>query len=551
VSFRSVPDTLKEFYGLDYLYNVLPLDVVGDTFGAVFGKRRVLKALRQLYRNGKPEDWRRLLPAGAASDVVFAFQRLVRERVTVSQSRQGEPITLAPLSRDLIAEGQGDKPVQNAFRAIGNFGAKLFTPEARRLLAERVSRWEQQPLARLAVAIVDYADGWSAGPTGKADAARTAPPVPPSDDPHLRTAQEDVERLLAAWDRAPFGPEQQLDQLRTLLCFHITLHLFATAGQRLEHRADDEGFRPFFLCDAAQTVGSSIARPAYHSLVLWMGRLREGNHEICWRSARSLRTDMKGLWRQTFEQLAEHRGAGWDAAVVDTARGLLRRLTESGRRKATSKQATDFERALSDELTPLFEQAAGTGGQAELFAAIRSEQAPLFEPRLPTDAQLESALARAMLTLYGGRSRTLDKVFDCIRAVGDGAGFIGPKGTHQRKRFLLRADLLEVLAVVHLERSARGEVASDEPSSVDALLTAWFERYGIVVDASRPEVVAAVDGGRLDARLMATIPDASLSAENHHELEDRLIELRLARRYSDASVCLDESALQRGAEVSP
>lgn len=526
MSFRSVPDTLKDFYGLDYLYNVLPLDVVGDTFGAVFGRRRLLKALRQLYQSDTADDWRRLVPAGAASDVAFALQRLVRERVTVSQSRQGEPITLAPLSRDLIAEPQRDKPVANAYRAIGNFGAKLFTPEARRLLAERVSRWEEQPLARLAVAIVDYADRWSAGPTGKSDAASTAAPVPPSDDPHLRTAQEDIERLLAAWSKAPFGPEQQLDQLRTLLCFHITLHLFATAGQRLEHRPNDEGFRPFFICDAAQAVGSSIARPAYHSLVLWMGRLREGNHEICWRSARSLRADMQGLWRQAFEELGRHRGPGWDAAVGDTALVLLNRLTAGGR-KPTKKQITDFPDALHGEVTPLYQ--AGD----------------------PTDEQLESALARAMLMLYGGRSRTLDKVFDCIRAVGDGAGFIGPKGTHQRKRFLLRADLLEVLAVVHLERSARGEVKSDEPSSVDALLTAWFHRYGIVVDAARPEVVTAVDGGRLDQRLMATIPDASLSAENHHELEDRLIELRLARRYSDASVCLDESVLLRGAEVSP
>ncbi len=31
--YATVPETLKSFYDAEYLYNVLPLDVVGDTLG--------------------------------------------------------------------------------------------------------------------------------------------------------------------------------------------------------------------------------------------------------------------------------------------------------------------------------------------------------------------------------------------------------------------------------------------------------------------------------------------------------------------------------------
>ena len=49
---------------------------------------------------------------------------------------------------------------------------------------------------------------------------------------------------------------------------------------------------------------------------------------------------------------------------------------------------------------------------------------------------------------------------------------------------------------------------SDDPLSAGAMLRTWFERYGIVIDASRPEVIEAVDKGQLDPRLVPFPPDA-------------------------------------------
>ncbi len=148
-----------------------------------------------------------------------------------------------------------------------------------------------------------------------------------------------------------------------------------------------------------------------------------------------------------------------------------------------------------------------------------------------------------MLAVFGSRSRVLHKVFECVRSVGDGAGFIGPKGTHQKKRFMLRADLLETLSVLHCSHVRKRLIEGDDPLSVGTMLETWFGRYGIVVDAARPEVVEAIERGRLDTRLVSHLPDAALSSDNVRELEDRLVELRLARRFSDASVTLDERAL--------
>lgn len=527
-TFMTVPETLKKFYSAEYLYNMLPLDVVGDTLGVLYGRRRNLKPLRQLYRESDAV-WRGMFPGSVDSSLASGVRDLLYQRVAVSRTRSREPITLAPLSLDCVGDGQGDKTVANAYRAIGGVGSRFFTEPARQKLNEHLERWSRQPLARLTEAVLRHADNYAGAKVTKTEEPQRVAMVDPLiGGVRFTIAREDMERLIYSWDDAPFGPEQQLDQLRTLICFHVTLYIFHTAAQPLFHREESVATRLAFVCDAAQVVGSPMARAAYQGLAFWMGRLREANLEICYRSAASLRAADTRAWDRIFAEIQEASPEQRDDMAARRAKFVADWVFPEDRRKRSRNNA-ELSELLTAELLKLYARTTGP----------------------PSGEDQQRALAEAMLAVFAGKSRILHKVFDCVRSVGDGAGLIGPKGSHQKKRFLLRADLLETLSVVHCARAAAGEVVSDDPLSTGAMLRAWFDRYGIVVDAARPEVVEAVDKGQLDSRLVPHLPDAALSADNVRELEDRLVELRLARRFSDASVSLDEGALVPGTQAMP
>ena len=518
--YTTVPDALRQFYGAEYLYSVLPLDVVGDTLGVLYGKRRSLKSLRNLFH--EPDGvWRQMFRGNVEPAVAGGVRDLIYQRVAVSRTRRKEPITLAPLSLDCIGEGQGDKAVANAYRAIGGLASRFFTEAAAQKLMEHTGRWSQQPLARLTEAVVRHADTYAGG-----KAARTTesskPPIREAitDDPRFLIARDDVEHLVNAWDDAPFGPEQQLDQLRTIVGFHLAVYIFGTAAQPLLHRQERTATRLALVCDAAQAVGSPMARVAAQSLAFWMGRLREANLEICYRSAASLRSSDSQHWDRIFQEIETAPPDKRDDFIAKRSESVAGWVFPEDRRKR-SRHNTELADLLADEIRKLY---------------ARPDDRP------DADHQ-QRALAHAMVDVFATRSRVIHRVFESVRSFGDGAGLIGPKGTHRKKRFLLRADLLETLAFVHCARAVAGKIASDDPLSAGEMLRTWFDRYGIVVDAARPEVVDAVDKGQFDARLVPYLPDAALSADNVRELEDRLVELRLARRFSDASVSLDERAL--------
>jgi hypothetical protein len=342
----------------------------------------------------------------------------------------------------------------------------------------------------------------------------------------MAAAREDVERLVHAWDEAPFGPEQQLDQLRVLLCFHLAIYVFRTAAQALMYRDEAKPTQLALVCDAAQVVGSPMARVASQSLTFWMGRLREANLDVCYRSAVSLRSSDSGSWDRLFAEIEAASSEERDDFIAKRSESVANWVFPEDRRRRSRHNAE-----LSDTFA----------------AEIRQLYAKPEQTRGVEDQQ--RALADAMLAVFASRSRVLYKMFESVRSFGDGGGLIGPKGSYRKKRFLLRADLLETLAVVHCARAGVGAVISDDPLSAGEMLRAWFERYGLVVDAARPEVVDAVDKGQLDPRIVSYLPDAALSADNVREFEDRLVELRLARRFSDASVTLDERALATGARI--
>jgi hypothetical protein len=504
----TVPDELKRHFGAEYLYNVLPGDVVGDTLGVLFGGRRDLEKFRASFRREAAPDWKALVEGGTSESVVDQLRELVLARLTLSRTRAREPITLLPLAIGLVGDPRR-KSVANAYRAVGSVAAQFFTPESARNLRDAVLRWEAQPLARLGLAVVSH---FSGDRTTALDP--TAPPVEPRDQAN-DVAREDVAALLHAWKIGGFGPQQQFEQLRALLCFHLVLYLVHRAATPLAHRGEVHRLPVFFLCDASQSVGSTFSRLAVSSFAFWRRRLEATTRELCYRSAASVRRSLGSSWDSAFAQLGTASASDRSREAENYAVLIAGRAIRETRR--ADRQLKELRDLLSEQLEGL----AGVPKAAE---------------------RAEAQLAEALFATYSSGSRVLKKVFDFLSSVGDGAGFVGPKGGNRKKRFLLRADLLDVLAVVHASRVDRGLVRDEDPLAVPSLLSEWFQRYRVVVDASSRTVMDAWGTGWIDEGL--SLPDSAVSADNLRELEDRLIELRLARRYSDASVTLDRGLLQ-------
>jgi hypothetical protein len=111
--------------------------------------------------------------------------------------------------------------------------------------------------------------------------------------------------------------------------------------------------------------------------------------------------------------------------------------------------------------------------------------------------------------------------------------------SHARKRYLLSDGALELFARLHAARPAE-TIRSDheEPQSVEALLDDLAQRYGIVITAERERARRAIDAlseGDALRVLRKRLPADAAMRENRAEFERRLDELRLLRRYSDAS----------------
>lgn len=73
---------------------------------------------------------------------------------------------------------------------------------------------------------------------------------------------------------------------------------------------------------------------------------------------------------------------------------------------------------------------------------------------------------------------------------------------------------------------------------MEALIDDVFARYGIIISADRERVrtaIADLEGGQALRALRKRFPSEGTMHENGQEFERRLDELRLLRRYSDAS----------------
>jgi hypothetical protein len=117
---------------------------------------------------------------------------------------------------------------------------------------------------------------------------------------------------------------------------------------------------------------------------------------------------------------------------------------------------------------------------------------------------------------------------------------VGPEGKSRRKRYQLDDRALELLLRLHAARlpdTVRSD--EDEKQSVAALLDDVADRYGLILtnerERARQRFERAVASTPAMRALRRHFPGEQAMAVNRQFLDQRLDELRLVRRFSDAS----------------
>jgi hypothetical protein len=164
------------------------------------------------------------------------------------------------------------------------------------------------------------------------------------------------------------------------------------------------------------------------------------------------------------------------------------------------------------------------------------ERAPM------TPEQAHEVITDSLVRVFTrGASSVTSKVRNFLRTVGIAGGIVGPETANVRKRYLLSDGALELLARLHAARGEHVQSTHEEPQSVEALLDDLTNRYGLLITSEREVSRRAIDAlEEVDALrgLRKKLPSDTAMRENRAEFERRLDDLRLLRRYSDASAVI-------------
>jgi hypothetical protein len=153
-------------------------------------------------------------------------------------------------------------------------------------------------------------------------------------------------------------------------------------------------------------------------------------------------------------------------------------------------------------------------------------------------ADLREALVSALAESFATPSGVVTKVRDFLRTTGRAAGIVGPDTYRARKRYQLDDTAIDFLARLHVNRH-RDEVLSkeEEPLGIDAFLDDVFHRYGFVITREREPVRRVLSNETLRP-ILRLLPGDEAMRRNRAVLERRFDDLRLVRRYSDASAVI-------------
>ncbi|MBV8361936.1 MAG: hypothetical protein JO189_28975 [Deltaproteobacteria bacterium] len=500
VAIENLTERLQRHLGIQQAQTISPEDFTADAIARLLGRRGDPSLVAKLWN----EDERPTLVAGYRprehEGVLAELVRVLDATLVVQREKgSGRPKTFLPLIPELVWSTRAGQLYREMGRTVTE---GLWLPTERRRngfraeLTRLITSWpEQHPLGRLLKLLCKSVDAPSPESGGNFAAAVS------SDKRLARWVEEivtqDWEAYLVA--ASHLSADEQLEMMSAL----IGLHAHVALLYRLID-SDDPEAKPVFFIAATKTPDDDRAcdRAAYSCFSFWRDQaqpaMRRVAHDIIRLAARQNPTLRNSLSIGNFTAPAVWLG---------------QEIREGGKRKrATREFREQFEAALR-------------------HAEERGET--------PTQLLIENLLVDALYAAFDTASGPVTKVKDYLRNTGRATGIVGPEGTYRRKRYQLDDRALELLLRLH---AARGDAVlsdEDEKQSIAAWLDDVAERYGLILtterERARKRFELAVSSTASMRALRRHFPSEQAMAANRQFLDQRLDELRVVRRFSDAS----------------
>jgi hypothetical protein len=503
---ENVTEEFQRFLGIQQAQTFSPMDITADAIARLLERRGNIGQLLGLWK----EDFRSVLDADSRDlpEIIPAFKAF-RETVTaslkVSTRRDGTPKTFKPYVTDLISSID----VGKTFRELGRSVVEGLwrpdaTPELCAQLKERIESWEgQHTLAELLRQFCTKRPIKGERASGEANLKVAA-----SRDIALAgwiasVVHQDWRSWLVL--SQSLSVDEQLETMNALICLH--LHVAMLWRLRDSNLPDIPPF--FFAVVAAQQQESSCNRAAYNSFKFWRDRTEDAIKVV----ARNL---IVAAADSDSELMNSLNSENWTKARLWAAI----EIKERQRQTATNKFKTRVSQLIDD----------------------RDQDSPG-----PARGEVEELVVQALCEAFSGTSGPIEKTKEYLRNMGRGAGLVGPEGGSRRKRYQLDDMTLELLTRLHVSRDLDIVRSTEtEKESVEAFLDDIFERYGIIITAEREMVDERIRSVREHVAsplgsILAHLPSSDAMARNRAILDYRLDELRLVRRYSDASAVIHVS----------
>ncbi len=430
--------------------------------------------------------------------MLVALRQVLDASLVVQRFQMGSPKSFLPLTPELITH----KDLSTVFRDLGKSVVDgLWQRSTNTVLCasirERVQGWgKRHPLSMALHALCDPKKDQDRG----GEASHLSESI--NKDSQLSSwVRETVAQDWQAWLKTSedLSVDEQIETMVALIGLHLHIALLWRLRD-LEHPA----IAPcYFVSVAGHGVDPACVRAGYNCYAFWGDRAGDALKQVAAtaiETAASYDTDLD----------AARRTGSW------TQLGMWAVVTIKGK----SKKATQaFQEAVKTEKT------LGESGNSS-----------------PAPGQIAKILVKALVGAFSGASGVVSKVKDYLRTTGGAVGLVGPDAAYSRKRYMLNERALSLLARLHAERAPETIRSNEEEKkSIEAFLDDIFERYGIIVTREREVVkarLARYNESPMLRSLLKHLPGEEAVRSNRALFDRRLDELRLVRRYSDASAVI-------------
>src|SRR5579871_2882422 len=471
---ENLTETLQRHLGLQQAQTFWPEDLVADAIARLVRRRGNVERVRRLWDRDRAHELVDGFRPEEHREALDRLRRVLDANLVVQRQRDGSPKTFRPFLPELVT----NQKIGTVFRELGRTAIDVLwrDDEIKKGIETLVRGWRtRHPLALALAPLTVGVDEPPSQPSNLAELLREG------GDAALKQWGETVVRQdWITWLRAARGltVDEQLETMTALVCLHLHVALLSRLAST----------RPIvFLAVAGQDMDRACARSAYNVYGFWGERAYQALRRVASEAIDRARMLVPG-WEAlaTIKELA-----AWAAVPIKGPRSVNERFHD-----LVSGAAAD--------------------------------------PR----ANARDALIDALTEAFSTPSGVVTKVRDFLRGTGRAAGIVGPDAYRARKRYQLDERAIELLARLHVHRPP-DEVASaeEERLGIDAFLDDLFHRYGFVVTRERGPVRDALRGEGLRP-ILRLLPGDEAMRRNRALLERRFDELRLVRRYSDASAVL-------------